>query len=275
MTQTFLPEKQHVTRFTLLVLYLFAAVSAVVLAIVPGPAISQEFECSVPGDKRYIRLELPGQDHLCEVSVTGNDNSRRVMWYANNESLFCSAKIYELRSKYENQWNFTCSEWLDTGGIDKLSERHRNILDNELKARIRRGQEANPSFRITGVKAVASSPLNLAEGTLALQFFMLDEGSLFPRDVTHVIFDDGKEWQSIAQLDSLRGYVDSVETEGDTTIVSALVHDITEAGVLSVNTTLQDATNSDSNAACQGSQLLLVSETDIATNSPHRVLCNN
>ena len=247
--------------------------SMVVSAFAPLTVSAQEFECSIQGDKRYIRLELPGQEHLCEVSVTRLNNSRQVMWYANNESLFCSAKIYELRDKYENQWGFNCTQWLDTDGIDKLSERHRTILDSELKKRIRFGLEASPPHRITGVKAVASNPINLAEGILALQYFMLDEGASKPRDITHVIFDDGSQWQSIAQLDTLSDYIDSAETEVNTVIVSALVHDITEAGVLSINTTLEDLNSSGS--ACQGSQMLLVSETDIAPRSPHRVLCSN
>ena len=254
---------------------LLLALATTWIALATQPASAQEFECSVPGDKRYIRLELPGQEHLCEVSVTDKDESRRVMWYANNESLFCSAKLYELRGKYEDQWGFNCTQWLDTGGIDKLSERHRTILDNDLKARIRQGLESNPPHRITGVKAVASTPLNLAEGTLALQYFMLDDGTSSPRDTTHVIFDDGSEWRSIAQLDSLLGYIDSSETASEASITSALVHDITDAGVLSVNTTLNDGPNSTSGSDCQGSQILLVSETDIEPGSPHRVLCNN
>ena len=271
MLHSLSPGNQIVARFN--------AVTALSLLIVllatPLSALAQEFECSLPGDKRRLQLELPGQDHLCEVSVTDNNELRRVMWYANNESLFCSAKIYELRDKYESEWGFECTGWLDTDGIDKLSERHRRILDDELKQRIRQGQEADPPHRVTGVKAVASNPLNLATGTLALQYFFIDEGATSPRDITHVIYDDGKQWQSIAQLESLRSYIDSAETEVDTFITSALVHDITEAGVLSVNTTLEDVNNSNSGTACQGSQLLLVSETDIAPRSPHRVLCNN
>jgi len=111
---------------------LASTVSAVICTALigfPATSLSQEFECAAGEDRRFIRLELPGEEHLCEVSVTKRDQSRQVMWYANNETLFCSAKIYELRGKYENQWGFTCTEWLDTGGIDRLSERHRSILD--------------------------------------------------------------------------------------------------------------------------------------------------
>ncbi len=235
--------------------------------------MAQEFECSVPGDKRYIRLELPGQEHLCEVSVTRGDQTRRVMWYANHETLFCSAKIYELRAKYENQWGFVCTEWLDTGGIDRLSERHRAILDEELKSRIQAGLNANPRYRITGVKAVASNPLNLAEGTLAFQYFLLEEGADSPRDTTHIIFDDGNQWRSIAQLKSLSDYIESSETKA--AITSALVSDITDAGVLSVNTILENPISAENSAPCQGNQRLLISESDVAPRSPHRILCSN
>ncbi len=250
-----------------------ACLLVTISGVVTGAAYAQEFECSVPGDKRYIRLELPGQVHLCEVTVTkSSDGSRRVTWYANHETMFCSAKIYELRGKYENQWGFSCTEWLDTGGIDKLSERHRAILDADLKARIQAGKQASPPYRISGVKAVASNPLNLAEGTLALQYFMLDEGESVARDTTHVIFDDGSEWTSIAELDALSEYIDP-SSEQDAAVTSALVYDITEAGVLSVNTILEPTANPES--VCQGNQSLLVSETDVSAHSPHRVLCKN
>ncbi len=242
-----------------------------VLLMPYSQASAQEFECSVPGDKRFIRLELPGQEHLCEVTVTHGENDRRVKWYANNETLFCSAKIYELRQKYEDQWSFTCSEWLDTGGIDQLSERHRSILDNELKNRIAEGKAANPKFKITGVKAVASNPLNLAAGNLALQYFMVEEGSSDIKDTTHIIYDDGNEWRSIATLNTLSNYI--VPEESTTAITSALVHDISDSGVLHVNTTTNAP--SDDGVSCQGNQTLLVSEQDVAPRSPHRVICPN
>ncbi len=234
-------------------------------------ADAQEFECSVPGESRFIRLELPGQEHLCEVAVTYQDQSRRVMWYANNETMFCSAKIYELRAKYESEWGFECTEWLDTDGIDKLSERHRAILDQELKKLINSGLNATPPFRVSGVKAVASNPLNLAESTLALQYFILDEGADQPRDITHVLYDDGREWESIAQLDSLSNYIDPA-TESEA-ITSALVSEITDAGVLSVNTTVDGPQTDASNASCQGRQTLLVHNGAAEPNSPHQVLC--
>jgi len=233
---------------------------------------AQEFECSTEDDRRFIRLELPGQEHLCEVSVTHLNEVREVKWYANHETLFCSAKIYELRDKYESQWGYQCSEWLDTSGIDELSERHRTILDGELKTLIKAGQNATPQFRVTGVKAVASNPLNLAPGALAVQYFMQEitaTGDETPRDMTRVIFDDGAKWRAIAQLDSLSEYVGH-EYSGE--IASALVHGISDGGMLHVNTTLASPVNAHGQA-CQGVQLLLVSENAVALRSPHRVTC--
>lgn len=248
---------------------LIANLAAILLS--SSSANAQEFECSVPGDKRFIRLELPGQDHLCEVTVTHGDDDRRVMWYANNETLFCSAKIYELHDKYQKEWDFTCSEWLDTGGIDKLSERHRSILDSELKSRIEEGINANPSFRITGVIAVASNPLNLEPGNLALQYFLVEEGSSTIKDTTDIIYDDGNDWRSVATLDSLSEYI--VTEESNTDITSALVYEISDNGVLHVNTTSNAP--SGNGVSCQGNQTLLVSEQDIEPSSPHRVVCPN
>jgi len=264
---------QEILSNTRLVAMPLTACLAMMLMLAPlSPANAQEFECSVPGDKRFIRLELPGQEHLCEVSVTHAEGDRRVMWYANNETLFCSAKIYELRQKYEDQWNFTCGEWLDTGGIDKLSERHRSILDSELKSRIETGKNSQPTFRVTGVKAVASNPLNLAPGNLALQYFMVEEGSTVTKDITHVIYDDGNDWRSVATLNTLSDYIVSEEetTQG---ITSALVHEISDAGVLHVNTTLDSPVAE--GASCQGNQTLLISEQEIEPSSPHRVVCPN
>ena len=269
----FIPRRTHLSavpgifKATLWTGAVFAALSAA------NAANAQEFECSVPGDKRFIRLELPGQEHLCEVSVTYQDQTRRVMWYANNETMFCSAKIYELRGKYEEEWGFGCTQWLDTDGIDKLSERHRAILDQELKILINAGLSAEPPYRVSGVKAVASNPLNLAEGTLALQYFIVDQGENQPRDITHVLYDDGTEWESVAQLDSLSNYIDSATD--DEAVTSALVSEITDAGVLSVNTTVNDPQTEDAAAFCQGRQTLLVQDGAAAPSSPHQVLCSN
>jgi len=235
-------------------------------------ANAQEFECSIPGDKRYLRLDIPGEEHLCEVSVTQNETPRQVMWYANNESLFCSAKIYDLRDKYENSWGYDCTEWLDTNGVDKLSERHRTILDGELKALINDGQSATPSFQVTGVKAAASNPLNLAPGNLAIQYFLQEEGAEITQDITQVIFDNGESWRSIAELDSLTSYVDFRNKED---VKSALLHGISETGVLHVNTTVIAPSESTTATLCQGEQMLLVSEDSLLPKSPHRILCIN
>lgn len=262
----------HRIFFKKRIFQLFFSASFASLLLMSPPAVAQEFECSLPGDKRFIRLELPGQKHLCEVTVTHGETDRRVKWYANNETLFCSAKIHELHQKYQNQWKFNCSEWLDTGGIDTLSERHRSILDDELKKRISAGKKAEPNFKITGVKAVASNPLNLAPGNLALQFFMVEEGSTVTKDITHVIYDDGNDWRSVATLNSLSDYI-VTEEEADEKIISALVHEISDSGVLHVNTTLN--VPSAQGESCQGNQTLLVSEQDIEPRSPHRVICPN
>jgi len=67
------------------------------------PLFALEFECTSGGDKRFIRMELPGIDHLCEVSVTYTNAERKVMWYANHDSAFCSEKTDELRNSSNQQ----------------------------------------------------------------------------------------------------------------------------------------------------------------------------
>jgi len=225
-----------------------------------SPAQALEFRCEAPGDVRYLRVAIPGEERLCEVGVRyAATNERRVMWYADNDTMFCSAKAYELRDRYVSEWNFDCSVWPDSDGIDNLSPTHRSILDDRLKTLIDRGQAATPAFTVTAVRAKASSLLDKLPSTLALQFF-LSNG-----DVTEVILDEGGEWEVFATINNLATHI-----TGDVPVDSALINAITDGGALTVSTTV----NTNAEQQCSGTQVLMVErDNQLQQRTPHRYVC--
>jgi len=223
-------------------------------------ASALEFNCKVVGDERFLRVEIPGQQHLCEVSVTNLSGERRVMWYANQDTQFCTSKAYELRDKYISQWQFVCETWPDLDGIDLLSRRHRVILDTELKRMIEEGKASNPPFTIESVRATASDDTNGAASTLALQYF------LSTGDVTQVIVDDGQAWTVTANINELAQQVKS-----DVKITAALVESISDTGALQIMTVVD---NNTANNNCFGSQVLIAENAgQLAARTPHRYVC--
>lgn len=244
--------------FTLASIWFFCGI-----AYFSTPVMALEFECEIPNDTRYLKVEIPGEEHLCEVSVTyAQSGVREVKWYAQNDTLFCSARAYELRKKYEQAWNYTCTTWPDRDGIDKLSQSQRQILDQRLKSLMSVGQESTPAYRITGVKAVASTPLDNESGKLALQFFT-DLG-----DFTEIVDDDSSAWTVLTTIDDMAAQVLS-----DVPVSSALVHSINDAGTLEVHTRLTDADSSE----CFGTQILtpVGSSGVVKARTPHRFICQS
>ena len=230
----------------------------------PVPVAALEFECSLPDDTRYLRVDLPGEEHLCEVSVFGGrgGEERRVMWYADNETLFCSAKAYELRDKYVDTWSFDCSQAPDRDGIDLLSPRHRAILDTQLKSLLARAADDAPEFRVTGVRAAASSPMPESASLLALQFFLADG-----TDLVRVIADEGGRWRTYAEARDLAASVpaaDGFRTAG------VFVLGIDGGGALEVTTLLER----DGAPPCEGRASLQVdADGTFAPTAPHRHAC--
>jgi len=224
-------------------------------------AYALEFQCEVTGDVRFLRVEIPGKERLCEVSVNyKNTGERRVMWYADNDTLFCSAKIYALKDKYEQTWNFKCEPWPDLDGIDLLSPSNRQILDTQLKQLIEQGKNSNPGFTVNHVKAVASNLFDNQAGTLALQFF-LSSG-----DVTQVIIDDGESWEVFSSIDNMASHISS-----DLPISTALISAISDSGTLEIETTIA----SDSAQNCFGQQAFgTVADNELTPQSEHRYICD-
>ena len=220
-----------------------------------------EFQCEIPNDTRYLRVDIPGEEYLCEVSVTYKESGvRDVKWYARNDTLFCSAQAYNLREKYEDDWNYTCTTWPDRDGIDKLSPSQRLILDQRLKALIAQGEQATPAYRITGIRATASTLLDNQPGKLALQFFT-DHG-----DFTEIIDDQSESWKISTTIETMAS-----QMEDGQIIESALVHAIAEDGTLEIHTRLEGANSSD----CYGTQILtpVGNNGELQARTPHRFIC--
>ena len=240
---------------------LLSRISLLFLTLVFGnSAWALEFRCEAPGDVRTLRVEVPGQEKLCEVSVSYEaTGERRVMWHASNDTMFCSAQAYALKDKYIAEWNFDCAALPDHDGIDNLSPTHRGILDNRLKSLISRGQAAIPSYTVTSVIAKASSQLDKQPSALALQFF-LSNG-----DVTEVILDEGGDWELFATIDNLATHITGGVPAG-----IALIDSITDTGALEISTTI----NADAQQPCYGTQVLMVSrDNQLHERTPHRFIC--
>lgn len=182
------------------------------------------------------------------------------MWYANHDTRFCTTKAYELHEKYVSEWNFNCEKSLDMDGIDYLSDRHRTILDAELKRMIEIGKNSQPAFTVESVRATGSAKSGAAPSSLALQYF------LSTGDTTQVIVDDGQVWEVMTKIDEL---VQQVET--DVRISAALVESITDSGDLQIITVVDNDT-SDEN--CFGSQVLAAkTKSELIARTPHRYTC--
>lgn len=237
---------------------------AISLCLVPiylfsSSAMALEFECQLPGDVRSLRVEIPGQERLCEVSVTHQINGKReVKWHARSDTMFCSAKAYELRDKYENLWGYSCEKLSDLNGIDRLSLSQREILDSLLKQSIQEASEAKPPYTIVSVKAVASTPLDNQAAKLAFQFFT-SAGNF-----TKIVEDTVDNWSVVSTIDELQNQIDAKEK-----IDIALIHTINDQATLEVKTYHTD----EQQQTCIGSQAITVDNNDLVALNPHRFFC--
>jgi len=241
--------------------------TTLISALFIQPTFALEYECKAGNEQRFIRFEMPGEEHLCEVSVTQKSGLREVKWYANSESEFCSEKTNELKGKYEELWGFTCSEWPDTNGIHSLSKRHRTILDGELKKQIALGKSSTPSFNITGVKTSASNNDSEKKSILALQYF-ISVNDKPVEDVTHFIHDNGVTWFTQSQIKALTSYIPS---QADYQVNSALISAIDNEGTVEVSTMVSDNKTKQN---CYGAQTFLNNvDGSLVPRSPHRFVC--
>lgn len=223
-----------------------------------------EFRCEHDGDIRFIRVDIPGSEHLCEVNVKYEySGEQKTMWYADNDSQFCSARAHELSEKYEDNWNFQCAQWPDHDGVHHLSPAQRTILDSRLKSLLQAGESTDDSTLIHGVKAAASTSLDSQPATLALQFFLAD-GS----DRTELISTERDSWQVYSTIDGLASYI-----TGPASVDSALISSVSDSGALEILTTVASSTPGE---RCHGKQVLMADGDDsLLPRTEHRVICQS
>ncbi len=183
------------------------------------------------------------------------------MGHADHDSLFCSAKAYELIGKYETEWGFSCAKWPDRDGIDELSPTQRSILDLQLKKHMTTGESAEEPVTVITVKATASTPLDHEPGTLAIQYFLSD-GS----DHTEIINDNDTSWTVFATIDNMASQITGTEP-----VETALISTITDGGALEIVTTIAA---DDGELYCHGKQVLMPdANSQLNPRTPHRFVC--
>lgn len=242
-----------------------------------------------------MRVDYPGINHLCEVSVTKEGESREVKWYADVESTFCSEKIDELIGKYVNQWNFSCDEWPDHDGIDDLSPRQRKFLDDIVRQN-RNTRHDQEEYTLLGTRALTNS-IALPGATepnslLAVQLFLglvrndsqnrasdsdttqTGGGQLSVANRLIFVTDDGENQELLATLDDLNAVI-NLEEQGYT-LDSVIIDSLHPNGELNV-TTLVAAPDDDPDAipSCFGHQKFQTSATGLKSLGDHQMVCDD
>jgi hypothetical protein len=234
--------------------------------------LAADFRCIVPGDERHLRLDIPGQEHLCEVSVTHGSGERKVLWYANNDTLFCSEKADELVNKYISQWGFDCDAWPVDDDLLSLNEAQRRRLDEDLRTR-----HAASDARPAAVRVVTGPTDADGQSLIAVQWIY--EASI--ADSLSVYIDDSDsaqsevaQWQSVAEINDLLASIDSA----DITVQRALINQIDASGALTVETIVQNPAGESAadTPACRGEQHFSVNDSGgLDPVAPHRYSCDD
>ncbi len=240
----------------------------VAAGLASGAAQAADYTCEVPGDKRHLRLDIPGQQHLCEVSVTPAGGERRVLWYADNSTLFCSDKTVELVQKYTEQWGFECSAWPTDDDLSELNNAQREQLDTLLRERRRRPDGGPDSLR------VAVGPVHFDGSRLiAVQWL----GKSGERDALNVVIDssgdqstDARPWQTVAYIENLISAIDQSEA----TVQRAIIQDIDRSGAVRLSTVVESASGASDAPPCRGQQLFAIDPRQgLTAVTPHRYSC--
>ncbi len=252
----------HIERPQRQVRRLANRIGLALLMLLPSLSYALEFQCDLNGDVRQLAVLIPGEQHLCEVSVDyESTGKRKVMWHADNDSLFCSAKAYALIEKYENEWGFSCAKWPDRDGVDELSATQRSILDLQLKKHVSAGKSAEEPVTVIAIKATASTPLDHEPGTLAIQYFLSD-GS----DQTEIINDNDTSWNVFATIDNMASQISGIKL-----VDTALISTITDGGALEIVTAMAV---DEGGLYCHGKQVLMPdANSQLNPRTPHLVVC--
>lgn len=227
-------------------------------------AQAADFTCSISGEVRHLHLDIPGPQHLCEVSVTPEGGDRRAVWYADNGTQFCSDKIEELVGKYENEWGFSCASWPRDDQLEELSRSERQRLDEILLDRRARNDGGPSSMRVvTGATQADGQRL------LAVQWF----GNTPAEDALSVFFGDDDTWTTLAYIEPLVQAIDAEEAA----VQRAIIDSINEDGAVVLSTVVAAADDASTEPpACRGEQLFSINgEGALAALTPHRYGCRD
>lgn len=272
-----------------------------VIFLLSAELFASEYECHSGQQTRHIRIDYPGYDHLCEVSVTRPGQPREVKWYANSDSTFCSKKIIELVGKHQNQWGFSCEQQPDHGGINKLNLRQRKFLDNLVRQN-RTIDNNDTEFILLGTRALIEPSTTTNNSSvadlLAIQLFMARLGSTEPQAsaatgtgatisnnqndtqdntttlANRVILyaDDGEKYDTLATLDNLNNVIE-IEEQGYY-LDSVLIDTLHPNGDLDVSTLIA-APDDDPNAlpSCYGTQRFQRTAAGLLAVAQHQFTC--
>lgn len=272
--------------------------------LISAPVVATEYECRSGNDIRYIRVDYPGVNHLCEVSVTSSNKRREVKWYADSESTFCSEKIIELTGKYQNQWGYSCEEWPDHDGIDELSSRQRKYLD-ELVRNNRSTEYKERPYTLLGTRALqaslaannattnASTPISENGNLLAVQLFLgrinsevdsessetpgenVSQDDAMPSVANRLIIiqDDGESYETLSTLEDLSAVIE-IDRDGYL-LDSVIIETLHPNGDLDVSTLVAaPSDNPEALPSCYGYQRLKRTDNGLESAGEHQIFCD-
>ncbi len=272
-----------------------------IIFLLSAQLLAGEYECHSGQQTRLIRIDYPGYEHLCEVSVTRLGQQREVKWYADSDSTFCSNKIIELVGKHQNEWGFSCERQPDHDGINELNLRQRKFLDNLVREN-RTIYTDETEFVLLGTRALlepsTTTKNNSVADLLAIQLFMarlasvepqastangsgstLSNGQNGPQDNTATLAnrvilyaDDGENYNTLATLDNLNSAIE-IEEQGYH-LDSVLIDTLHPNGDLDVSTLIA-APDDDPNAlpSCYGTQRFRRTTAGLLAEAQHQFTC--
>jgi len=281
------------TRFFSIAVMTIASLAAV-------PVLATEYECRSDQETRHIRVDYPGFDHLCEVSINKAGGSRDVKWYADAASTFCSDKIIDLVEKHEDLWGFSCEQWPDYDGIDELSPRQRKFLDELVKSN-RTTERDDARYTLLGTRALVGPLQNddteKSADLLAVQLFMgrvpsgpaqgdttveeaaspaLAAALAAPPMSNRILLirDDGESYDTLASQDNLNELIEI--NKAGYSLDSAMIDQVHPNGEVDV-TTLVSAPEDESASlpSCYGRQRFKTADDGLLAIGEHQLVCSN
>lgn len=240
------------------------AAPAVALALISLPSPAADFTCTITGEVRHLQLDIPGDNHLCEVNVTPENGERRAVWYADNSTQFCSDKLVELVGKYENEWGFSCAAWPGDDQLAELDANERQRIDAILIER-----RSRPDGGPTSMRTIAGPTQANGQRLVAVQWF----GQQASDDALSLFLDgvDRSAWSTLAYVENLP----SIIRIDDGSVQRAFIDRIDGNGIVTLNTVIAPPEGATAEQRCRGEQLFSISaEGELDALTPHRYSCH-